>query len=243
MAALLFDLSGRVALVTGGTRGVGLAVADALHSAGARVVIAARAAPTQTPHSFIRVNLIEQQERAGLIPKVLDGHGRLDILVHAAGQQYRAAAENFPIDDWRDIMELHLTAAMQLSQEAAKHMLNTGKGKIIHIASVLSFQGGLMVPAYASAKHAVAGLIKALAVEWAARGINVNAIAPGYMALGVGQPVLDDPVRGPQILSRIPAGRAGNPDDLAGAAIFLASDASNYVHGHTLVVDGGWLAR
>jgi 2-deoxy-D-gluconate 3-dehydrogenase len=250
----LFDLRGKNAVVTGGSRGLGLAIARALHEAGARVAIVARTAPTQSPvpwqsaaaafdHVFVPADLTSAPARAGLLERVSEETGEIDILFHCAGQQFRHAAEEFPLDDWAAMLELHLTAAMDLSQQAARRMLPRGSGKIVLMSSIIGFQGGLRVPAYAAAKHAIGGLVQSLANEWAASGINVNALAPGYFETGIGTAVLEDPVRGPQIIGRIPAGRAGRPDELAGAAIFLASNASNYMHGHTLVVDGGWLGR
>jgi len=242
----LFDLSGKTAIVTGGSRGLGLAITRGLASAGARVVIVARGAPVEAvdfDFTFIPADLQNADERAGLIERVAESAGAVDILFHCAGQQHRAPAVDFPVENWSAILELHLTAAMDLSQQAARHMQTRGNGKIILLSSIIGYQGGLMVPAYAAAKHGIIGLVQALANEWAALGINVNGLAPGYFDTGVGQAVLQDAVRGPQILARIPAGRAGQGEDLRGAAIFLASSAANYVHGHTLVVDGGWLGR
>ena len=242
----LFDLSGKVAIVTGGSRGLGLAITRGLAAAGAQVVIVARgepAEPVDFDFTFLPANLENAEERVGLIERVAETAGAVDILFHGAGQQHRAPAIDFPVENWSAILELHLTAAMDLSQQAARQMQARGRGKIILLSSIIGYQGGLMVPAYSAAKHGVIGLVQALANEWAVLGINVNGLAPGYFDAGVGQAVLQDAVRGPQVLARIPAGRAGRPEDLMGAAIFLASDASNYVHGHTLVVDGGWLGR
>jgi 2-deoxy-D-gluconate 3-dehydrogenase len=182
-------------------------------------------------------------EREGLIKRIAKELGGVDILIHAAGQQFRAPADEFPAQQWSEILELHLNAAMDLSQQAAQIMLPKRRGKIVLVSSVLGFQGGLYVPAYAAAKHAIVGLVRSLSNEWAASGVNVNALAPGYFRAGVGEAVLNDENRGPQILERIPAGRAGEPQELVGAAIFLCSEAASYVHGHTLVVDGGWLGR
>jgi len=169
--------------------------------------------------------------------------GRLDILINNAGMIRRAAAAETTLEDFSAVLDVNLTGLWALAQAAGRVMLAQGSGKIINIASVLTFQGGVRVPAYTASKHAVAGLTKALANEWAARGINVNAVAPGYMITDNTQALRDDPQRSRQILDRIPAERWGTPDDLLGAAIFLASRASDYVHGHVLVVDGGWLAR
>jgi len=241
----IFDLSGKTAVVTGGSRGLGLAVAQGLTNAGARVAIVARHPPVETvaQHAFFPADLVEAAARAGLMDRIAAEIGGLDIFFHCAGQQVRSPAVEFPLPEWNAILELHLTAALDLSQQAARRMLPQGSGKIVLMSSIMAFEGGLYVPAYAAAKHAVTGLVKSLCNEWAAAGINVNALAPGYFDAGIGSEVLHDPVRSPRILSRIPAGRAGVPEELEGAAVFLASDASRYVHGHTLVVDGGWLAR
>lgn len=243
----LFDLSGKVALVTGGTRGLGLAMARALADAGAKVAVVGRSQPqaddSQSPFLFMPADLSTTQGRAGLIERVVDQCGSIDILLHAAGNQIRHEAAVFPSDDFDAVMAVHVTAAMDLAQQSSKFMLARQSGKIILVSSVLGFQGGCMVPAYVAAKHSVIGLARALTNEWARHGINVNTIAPGYFDAGVAKEVIDDPLRGPKILERIPAGRYGDPTDLTGAAVFLASESSNYVHGHTLVVDGGWLSR
>ncbi len=169
--------------------------------------------------------------------------GSIDILVNNAGIIRRSPAAEFSMRDWMDVIEVNLNAVFRLCQFAGRHMLKQGRGKIVNIASLLSFQGGVFVPAYAAAKSGVAGITKAFANEWAAKGINVNAIAPGYMATNNTAALRRDAERSRQILERIPAGRWGEPADLAGAAVFLCSSASDYVHGHVLVVDGGWLAR
>ncbi len=238
-------LDGKVAVITGGTRGLGLALADGLASAGVRTVVVARGRPPERrgQHVFVEADLRVAKLRAGLIDRIAQQFGAVDILVHAAGQQHRQEFVDFPLQEWNEILELHVTAAMDLSQQAARRILRRKYGKIILLSSIEGFQGGLRIPAYAAAKHALEGLLKAMSNELAPHGINVNAIAPGYFDAGVGQEVVRDPVRGPQILARIPAGRAGQPEDLAGAVLFLASAWSRYVHGHTLVVDGGWLAR
>jgi 2-deoxy-D-gluconate 3-dehydrogenase len=178
-----------------------------------------------------------------VIRQTVEQLGRLDILVNNAGIIRRANAIETTPEDWQAVLDVNLTAVWALAQAAAQVMLPQGGGKIINIASLLSFQGGIRVPAYTAAKHAVAGLTKALANEWAGRGINVNAIAPGYMATDNTQALRDDPERNRQILERIPAGRWGTPADMAGAVVFLAAPASAYIHGYTLAVDGGWLAR
>lgn len=241
----LFDLTGRVALVTGGSRGLGAAMARGLAAAGAQTYSVARSAPEHGDEGVhgVHADLMIPEERARVVDEVAREAGRIDILVHAAGQQHRAPAETFPMDQWHAIIELHVATAMDLSQRVARGMLERGAGKIILVSSVLAFQGGYTVSAYTAAKHAIGGLTQALANEWAGRGINVNALAPGYFDAGVGEAVVKDPVRGPQILARIPAGRAGEPGELVGPVIFLASQASSYMHGQTLVIDGGWLAR
>lgn len=169
--------------------------------------------------------------------------GPIDILVNNAGMIHRAAAEEFAAEDWERVLQVNLTSLFRLCQLAGKGMLERGSGKIVNVASLLSFQGGIRVPAYAASKGAVAQLTKALANEWAARGVNVNAIAPGYIRTTNTAALQADETRNRQILERIPAGRWGEPEDLAGALVFLASDASRYVHGEVLVVDGGWMAR
>jgi len=239
----LFDLTGKRVLISGGSRGLGLAIAKGFVEAGARVVVASRSAPADQRLLHLPVDLADAAQRAGLVDKAVGFLGGIDVLFHAAGDQHRDNSETFPMDRWNSMIELHLTAAMDLSQQAARHMLPQQRGKIVLMSSVVGFQGGLRVPAYSAAKHAVIGLVQSLCNEWAGQGINVNALAPGYFATGLGEAVLNDPVRGPQILVRIPAGRAGRPEELIGPALFLASDASEYMHGQTLVIDGGWLAR
>jgi 2-dehydro-3-deoxy-D-gluconate 5-dehydrogenase len=238
-----FDLTGKRALVTGGSRGLGLAIASGMAQAGAQVVVAARTAPPDTALTHLAADLTLPEQRRGLVERVVQMLGGIDILVHAAGQQHREQAEAFPLAQWQQVLDLHLTTALELSQQAAHYMIPQRHGKIILLSSIMGFQGGLRVPAYAAAKHAVNGLVQSLCNEWAAHGINVNALAPGYFATGLGMAVLNDPVRGPQTLARIPAGRAGQPAELVGPALFLASEASAYMHGQVLVVDGGWLAR
>ena len=178
-----------------------------------------------------------------LIDQAVVALGQIDILVNNAGIIRRAPAADYGDAEWDEVIEVNLSSVFRLSRAAARGMLERRSGKIINIASLLSFQGGIRVPAYAAAKGAVAQLTKALANEWAASGVNVNAIAPGYMVTDNTKPLIEDPVRYQDITARIPAGRWGQPDDLAGAAVFLASGASNYVHGHVLVVDGGWMGR
>lgn len=249
-----FDLAGRVALVTGASRGLGAAMARALAGAGADVVLHASASePTQSAHALARdhgvrtacvvADLERRDQVDAVVGQTLEKMGRLDILVNNAGIIRRAEADSYDDRDWDAVLEINLSSVFRLCRAAGQHMLAEGRGKIVNIASVLSFQGGVRVPAYAAAKGAVAQLTKALANEWASRGVNVNAIAPGYMHTDNTRALAEDPVRNRQILERIPAGRWGEPDDLGGAVVFLASSAADYVHGHVLVVDGGWMGR
>jgi 2-deoxy-D-gluconate 3-dehydrogenase len=223
-----FRLDGRVALVTGGNRGLGRACADALAEAGASVIaVGSKELDLATADLHAYVSELD----------------RIDILVNNAGIIRRAPATEVTAGDWDDVLAVNLDAAFHLSQAAGRRMIAQGHGKIINIASMLSFQGGVRVPAYTASKHAVLGLTRALANEWAGLGVNVNAIAPGYMATDNTAALRADPSRAPGIVDRIPAGRWGEPDDLKGAVVFLASDAARYVHGAVIPVDGGWLAR
>jgi 2-deoxy-D-gluconate 3-dehydrogenase len=192
---------------------------------------------------FMHGDVANPQVCSGLIQRTMNELGSIDILVNNAGTIRRAAAAEFPQEYWDEVIAVNLTSVFRLTQLAARQMLKQGKGKIVNIASLLSFQGGVFVPSYAAAKSGVAALTKAFANEWASKGINVNAIAPGYMATDNTAALRQDPDRARQILERIPAGRWGEPGDLAGAAVFLCSAASDYVHGHILLVDGGWMAR
>ena len=246
-------LEGKVALVTGSATGIGAAIAQCLAEAGADVVChgkddaadaAVAAVRASGRRSFgVRADLADRQGHEHLIGSVVRELGSLDILINNAGLIRRAAAEHYSEDDWDTLLEVNLSAVFRLSQLAGRHMLERGSGKIVNIASLLSFQGGVRVPAYAASKGAVAQLTKALANEWAGRGVNVNAIAPGYIATANTLDLRNDAERSRQILERIPAGRWGEPSDIAGAAAFLCSPSANYIHGHVLVVDGGWLAR
>jgi 2-dehydro-3-deoxy-D-gluconate 5-dehydrogenase len=249
-----FDLSGKVALVTGASRGLGAGMALALAAAGADVAIHASEQPPSATEKAIRAtgrkarsftaHLARRDEANGLIPSVIDAFGRLDILVNNAGMTLRTPAARHPDEMWDEVIEVNLSSVFRLCRAAGAHMLERGKGgKIVNVASLLSFQGGITVPGYAAAKGGVAQLTKALANEWAVNGINVNAIAPGYMNTDINSALQADPVRSRQISERIPAGRWGEPQDLGGAVVFLASRASDYVNGHVLVVDGGWMGR
>jgi 2-deoxy-D-gluconate 3-dehydrogenase len=249
-----FRLDGRNALVTGSSRGLGAAIAIALAQAGANVGCHGRGAEGKSTSERIRGlgrksfylsgDMASQEFHAALIAKTVEEFGSIDILVNNAGTIRRAPASEYQQTDWDDVIAVNLTAVFRLSQLAGQDMLKRkAKGKILNIASILSFQGGITVPAYAAAKGGVAQLTKALANEWASKGINVNAIAPGYMATDNTTALRQDPQRSRQIMERIPAGRWGESADLAGPAVFLCSSASDYVHGHVLAVDGGWLSR
>jgi 2-deoxy-D-gluconate 3-dehydrogenase len=250
----LFSLEGQVALVTGAGRGLGAAAAVALARAGARVLLhASREPATATADAIVTsggtvldlftADLASRSETNQLIADVSARAGRLDVLVNNAGIIRRQAAEQYADEDWDDVLEVNLSAAFRLCRGFGRAMLARGRGKIINVSSLLAFQGGIRVPAYAAAKGGLAQLTKALANEWAPHGVHVNAIAPGYMATDNTQPLRQDADRAAQILARIPAGRWGTPEDLDGAFVYLASRASDYVHGHVLVVDGGWLGR
>jgi 2-deoxy-D-gluconate 3-dehydrogenase len=193
--------------------------------------------------AYFQADLSQRAARADLVDKTVKQFGRLDILVNCAGAQYRQPAVDFALDKWDELLSLMLTGVFELSQLAARVMERQGGGKIINIASLCSFQGGWTIPAYTAAKHGVVGLTKALANEWAAKNIHVNAIAPGYFDTEMCAGIVNDPVREPKIRERIPAGRWGQPEDLIGPLLFLAGNASNYVDGHVLVVDGGWMGR
>lgn len=254
MSLEAFRLNGKNALVTGSHKGLGAAIAVALAKAGANVGCHGRDPKPGSACDEIRAagrrtfyvsgDLADAKVPVTLIEKTIAEFSSIDILVNNAGVIRRAPAAEYPTEFWDELIAVNLTAVFRLSQLAARHMLHKGaSGKILNIASLLSFQGGILVPAYAAAKGGVAQLTKALANEWAPKGINVNAIAPGYMATDNTMALRNDPVRSRQILDRIPAGRWGEPQDISGAAIFLCSSASDYVHGHVLAVDGGWLAR
>ena len=249
-----FLLNGRNALVTGSHRGLGAAIAIALGEAGANVGCHGRGPEPGHVCDELRAlgkktfyfagDVADPKVCSGLIEKTVAEFGSIDILVNNAGMIRRAPAAEHSIEYWNEVIAVDLTAVFRLSQLAGQHMIRRAQGgKILNIASVLSFQGGVNVPGYAAAKGGVAQLTKALANEWAAKKINVNAIAPGYMATDNTEALRNDAARSQQILERIPAGRWGEPKDLTGAAVFLSSSASDYIHGHILVVDGGWLAR
>lgn len=250
----LFSVEGKVAIVTGASRGLGQAMASALSEAGAIVVavasseksIAATKAilqPQNDKHLFLACDQSDPEQITSTVNLVLETFGRIDILVNNAGIIRRAPAEDHSDEDWLDVMNTNANGVFRFCRAAGKQMIKQGSGKIINIASLLSFSGGITVPSYAASKGAVAQLTKALANEWANKGIQVNAIAPGYFATDNTEQLRNDKVRNDSITARIPAGEWGQPSDLNGAALFLSSKASDYVNGHVLLVDGGWMAR
>ena len=250
-----FDLSGRLAVVTGARRGIGLAIADALAAAGADIVaVSANLEPSgsevarrvEAHGRRCDVRTVDFADRAAVAALAADlnaGDRPVDILVNNAGTIARAPAAEHSDADWDRVLAVDLTSQFTLTRDVGRQMLARGHGKIIFTASLLSFQGGVTVPGYAAAKSGIAGLTRALANEWASRGVNVNAIVPGYIATDNTQALRDDPARDAAILGRIPAGRWGRPEDLGGIAVFLAAPASDYVHGALVPVDGGWLGR
>ena len=252
MANHPFSLEGRVALVTGANTGLGQGIAVALAAAGADIAAAGTTPATDTGDQvralgrrfhFVPADLGSLEPIDRIVSGTLDALGGLHILVNNAGTIRRADSVDFSEKDWDEVMNVNLKAAFFLAQAVGRHFIAQGGGKIINIASMLSFQGGIRVPSYTASKSGIAGITRLLANEWAANGINVNAIAPGYMDTGNTAPLRADPDRNAAILARIPASRWGEPADLGGAAVFLASRASDYVNGAILPVDGGWLAR
>jgi 2-deoxy-D-gluconate 3-dehydrogenase len=247
-----FSLVGKVALVTGANTGLGQGIALALAQAGADIVVVGRSPATETERGVaatgrkffaITANLEKSNVAGPVIQETVQLGGRIDILVNNAGVIRRADALDFGEDDWDAALNVNLKTPFFLAQAAAKQMIGQGGGKIINIASMLSFQGGIRVASYTASKSGLAGITRLLANEWAAKGINVNAIAPGYFSTNNTTALRADEQRNKDILARIPAGRWGQPSDLGGAAVFLSSAASDYVHGIVLPVDGGWLAR
>ena len=248
-----FDLTGKVAIVTGCDTGLGQGMTLALAQAGCDIVGVNRKIPQQTAEQVlalgrrftaIQADLSRQDAIADIVAKAVSAMGRVDILVNNAGTIRRADALTFSEKEWDDVINLNLKSVFFLSQAVARQFIQQGSGgKIINIASMLSFQGGIRVPSYTASKSGVLGLTRLMANEWAGQNINVNAIAPGYMATDNTRQLRDDADRSKEILDRIPAGRWGVPDDLQGPVVFLASSAANYINGYTLAVDGGWLAR
>jgi len=253
MTANPFRLDGTVALVTGAATGIGAAIAEALASAGADVACHGnQRAPDATAERVrgldkralsLRGDLGKKETGRALVEATVEGLGRIDVVVNNAGTIRRAPAAEYGEEDWATVIEVNLSSVFRVCQAAGQHMLAQGRGKIVNVASLLSFQGGITVPAYAASKGGVAQLTKALANEWAARGVNVNAVAPGYVRTENTLALQQNETRNRQILERIPAGRWGEPSDIAGAVVFLSSKASDYVNGHVLVVDGGWMGR
>lgn len=250
-----FDLTGRTALVTGAKRGIGRAIAVALAHHGADIIGASASQEAEGSEvgrlveaegrRFVgrAANLSSREDTLDLIRWLADQDLRVDILVNNAGTSNVAPAVDQSDDEWDRVLEVNLSAPFILARELAKPMIEAGWGRIIFTSSILGFRGGTNVAGYTSTKTALVGLTRALANEWAPLGVNVNAIAPGYVATDITQPIQDDPDRYSAVVDRIPAGRWGTPEDIAGAAVFLASDAADYVHGTVLAVDGGWLGR
>ncbi|MCF8887653.1 SDR family oxidoreductase [Priestia megaterium] len=253
MTVDLFSLDGKVAAITGATRGIGRAMAIALAEAGSDIALLQRSKEFLGVKEeierlgrkcfIVNCDLENASEVSEAISWVVAYFGNLDILVNNAGIQRRSPAVDFAEEDWDAVMNVNLKTVWLLCQQAGRQMLKQGSGKIINMASLLSYQGGITVPAYAAAKGGVAQLTKALSNEWAAKGVNVNGIVPGYIATDMNEALINDETRSRQIIERIPAGRWGEADDFKGAVVFLASDASAYIHGHLLAVDGGWLGR
>ncbi len=247
-----FNIAGKKAIVTGGSRGLGKAMAEGLLDAGVEVVImgtndqifeTAQLLNARSEKVYgVKADFSERENVEQAFSQAMGYLGGIDILVNNAGMQIRNKCEDFLIEDWDRILNVNLTSAFIMSQLAGREMIKQGKGKIINIASMLSFSGGVTVPAYAASKGGIAQLTKAFANEWASKGINVNGIAPGYMDTDNTAGIKENPVRSQQILSRLPAGRWGRPEDMQGALIFLASDASDYIHGSIILVDGGWMS-
>ena len=253
MALDWFNLEGKVALVTGTGTGIGAGIAKALAQAGADVAChdlgdAARSTSEEIKgwgrrSVALSADLSKRNAQDGLVVEAVKALGRIDILINNAGLIRRAPAVDYSDEDWDLLLEVNLSAPFRLCRQVGRLMIEQGGGRIVNIASLLAFQGGILVPAYSASKGGVAQLTKALANEWATKNVNVNAIAPGYIATNNPAALRADETRSRQILERIPAGRWGTPDDIAGAAVFLCSEAARYVTGHVLAVDGGWLAR
>ncbi|WP_309122933.1 2-dehydro-3-deoxy-D-gluconate 5-dehydrogenase KduD [Paenibacillus sp.] len=249
----LFDLTGKVAVVTGAGRGLGQGLALGLAEAGADLALVVnRTAPEETLKAVgalgrkavvVQADLSSEEGAARVSAAALEAYGKVDILVNNAGIIRRTPAADHSYADWQEVLDVNLNSVFLLSQSLGREMVKQGSGKIINIASMLTFQGGINVPGYTASKHAVAGLTKALANEWAGRGVNVNAIAPGYMSTDNTEALRNDETRNRQILERIPSGRWGTPEDMKGPVVFLASSASDYMSGHVLCVDGGWMTR
>ena len=250
----IFDLTGKTALVTGCNKGIGKGMALGLANAGADIIgVSSSLAPGSEVEQEVvalgrkfasyQADMSNRESLYAFIKKVLDENSRIDILINNAGTIMRAPAAEHPDEYWDKVLAINLDAPFILAREMGKHMIQQGSGKIIFTCSLLTFQGGINVPSYAASKGALGSVVKALANEWAGKGINVNGIAPGYIATDNTEALRNDPDRSTSILSRIPAGRWGNPEDFAGPAVFLSSKAGSYVHGTILTVDGGWMGR
>ena len=247
------DLAGRVAFITGGRRGLGRAIALGLGRAGAHVAVTSaspEASELQTELArlgrelfYLQADLADRNQRVGLVDRVVQHFGRIDILINNAGNYILSPLMELPLDEWDRELSLMLTAVFDLSQQAARYMIVAGGGKIVNIASVASFQAPRNAVAYVAAKHGLLGLTRACCAELAPHNINVNAIAPGLFKTDMNDHIFDQPGRAKELATRIPAGRFGDPEDIVGTALFLCSDASRHIHGHTIVVDGGWMAR
>jgi 2-deoxy-D-gluconate 3-dehydrogenase len=249
----IFDLSGKTAVVTGGNKGVGRAISLALANAGANILIVSRTGASKElideikgkgrECKDVKYDLSDIDHIDELVSNAFREFETINILVNNAGVQRRSDAQDFSKEDWDFVQNVNSNAVFFLCQAFGRKMLEKGSGKIINLASLLSFQGGIRVPAYAASKGAVAQFTKSLANEWASKGVNVNAVAPGYIATEMNEALIEDEKRSKEILSRIPAERWGKPEDIAGAVVFLSAPASDYVHGETIVVDGGWMGR
>lgn len=249
-----FDLSGKTALITGGNKGIGMGMALGLAQAGADIIVASRSIQAGSEieqavtklgrrFHFYTLDAENRKDVYAFIKTVLTQHQRIDILINNAGTIMRKPAAEHPDEYWDSVLAINLDTPFILARELGRHMIEKGGGKIIFTCSLLSFQGGINVPGYAASKGALASLVKALANEWAAKGVNVNGIAPGYIATDNTEALRNDPARSSAILDRIPAARWGTPEDFAGPAVFLSSQAGDYVHGTLLTVDGGWMGR
>lgn len=254
MSLNFFDLSGKTALVTGGNKGIGAGMALGLAQAGADIIVASRTVEAGSEiekqvtalgrsFKFYKLDASDRDSVYAFIKNVQSENERIDILVNNAGTIMRKPVAEHPDEWWDNVLAINLDTPFILAREFGRQMIEQGGGKIIFTCSLLTFQGGITVPGYAASKGALSSVIKAMSNEWASKGVNVNGIAPGYIATDNTQALRDDPDRSQSILSRIPAGRWGTPEDFAGPAIFLASQASNYVNGEILVVDGGWMGR